>query len=123
MYIHDNVPDNIFYMPARGNCNTNHSKMALLVKTKSGTGKVVGEMAGKAMVEILNGDGSTVIKGGKPLRVLVSKNRAVPIGFIDGGMDFDEAFFSNTDTNIKKLEIPTNEQDNPPGYIDPGNNE
>lgn len=69
--------------------------MALLVQTKSGTGKVVGEISGKAMVEILNDDCSPKMKDGKPVKVLVKKKEAVVVGFIDGGPQFDEAYYGS----------------------------
>jgi len=82
--------------------------MAILVQTKSGTGKVVGEICGKAMVEILNQDGSNTLKEGKPLRVLVKKSEAIIIGYIDGGQDFEEEFYgSNPAIDIERFEIPT----------------
>ncbi len=69
--------------------------MALLVQTKSGTGKVVGEIPGKAMVEILNDDCSPKMKDGKPVKVLVRKKDAIHVGFLDGGPEFDEAYYGS----------------------------
>ena len=58
--------------------------MALLVKTKSGFGVVIGERAGKLMAEIVNDDMSQKMSDGKPMNILVSKVSTIPVGFVSG---------------------------------------
>jgi len=92
--------------------------MALLVKTKSGTGVVVGERAGKLMVEIVNDNMSQKLKDGKPLRVLCHKLSAIPVGFVcgykqnsscDNLEDIQVFIGANNDISIE--DISENEQD------------
>ena len=105
--------------------------MALLVKTKSGIGVVVGETAGKLMVEIVNDDMSLKEVNGKPVKMLVHKVAAIPMGFVTGykaGRQIDELeklqdfVGQNNDLNI---EIPDdNEQyDYTTGCDDPADDD
>lgn len=78
--------------------------MAILVKTKSGIGKVVGELSGKYMVELLDHDYEPIIINGKPRRILASKINVERIGFIDGDKDFGCEYFLPVDPSIMNLD-------------------
>jgi hypothetical protein len=76
--------------------------MSLLVRTKSGIGKVVGELPGKYMVELLNQNYEPLITNGKPCKILASKVSVERIGFIDGEEDL--GYFLPVDPSIMNLD-------------------
>ncbi len=86
--------------------------MGMLVKIKSGKGRIVGELPSKIFVELMNDDFSVKLKDGKPHRVMASKSSAVLIGFIDGGMEVNEEYLGainivnvtkKTDTELGRI--------------------
>jgi hypothetical protein len=63
--------------------------MSYVGKCKSGIGRVVGEIRGKLMIELVDENYEPIIKNGKPLSILVDKSRFKVIGVVCDGTTTD----------------------------------
>lgn len=63
--------------------------MSYVVECRSGIGRVVGEIRGKLMIELVDNNFEPIIKDGKPLSILVDKTRFKVIGVVCDGAKID----------------------------------
>lgn len=72
--------------------------MSYVVECRSGIGRVVGEIRGKLMVELVDENYEPIIKDGKPLSILVDKTRFKVIGVVYDGSTTD---LTENDLNLQ----------------------
>jgi hypothetical protein len=63
--------------------------MSYVIKCRSGIGRIVGEIKGKLMVELLDKDYKPIIKDGKPFSILVDKHKFMVLGVVYDGTNTD----------------------------------
>jgi len=63
--------------------------MSYVIKCRSGIGRVVGEIKGKLMVELLDKEYEPIIRDGKPLSILVDKKKFMVLGVVYDGANTD----------------------------------
>jgi hypothetical protein len=100
--------------------------MSYVIKCRSGIGRVVGEIKGKLMVELLNKDYEPIMKDGKPLSILVDKRKFMVLGVVYDGINDDITEEDLTLEEDPTIDTPENIEfniNNPEDEIDNGDND